>query len=147
MKVVWNETQHDKTNKMTCAPSEDSDEPVWSVFAVRMKKHWALATHKAHSEDSGWSESSLCTLVILQVLLCCSSNVSDPEWHLRLKPCKIDVDISYVWALSWENLFLPYANNKGADHPAHPRSLISAFVVHCLDSIISLLSIAEISRP
>ena len=30
--------------------------------------------------------------------------------------------------------------------PAHPRSLISAFIVHCLDSIISLDSIAEISR-
>ena len=24
---------------------------------------------------------------------------------------------------------MPYANNKGADQPAHPRSLISAFVV------------------
>ena len=37
-------------------------------------------------------------------------------------------------------------NNKGTDQPAHPRSLISAFVVRCLDSIISLDSIAEISR-
>ena len=42
---------------------------------------------------------------------------------------------------------MPYSNNKGADQPAHPRSLISAFVVRCLDSIISLLAIAEISRP
>ena len=41
---------------------------------------------------------------------------------------------------------MSYANNKGADQPAHARSLISAFVVHCLDSIISLDSIAEISR-
>ena len=40
---------------------------------------------------------------------------------------------------------LPYANNKGADQPAHPRSLISAFVVRCLDSIIPLVSISEIS--
>ena len=24
------------------------------------------------------------------------------------------------WATSWENLFSPYANNKGADQPAHP---------------------------
>ena len=39
-----------------------------------------------------------------------------------------------------------YANNKGADQPANPRSLISAFVVCYLDSIISLDSIAEISR-
>ena len=23
--------------------------------------------------------------------------------------------------------FMPYANNKGADQPAHPRNLISAF--------------------
>ena len=30
---------------------------------------------------------------------------------------------------------MPYANNKGADHdqPAHPRSLISAFIVRFLD--------------
>ena len=41
---------------------------------------------------------------------------------------------------------MSYANNKGADQPAHPRSLISAFVVRCLDRIISLDSIAEISR-
>ena len=34
-----------------------------------------------------------------------------------------------------------YANNKGADQPAHPRSLISASVVRCLDSIISIDSI------
>ena len=41
---------------------------------------------------------------------------------------------------------MSYANNKGADQPVHPRSLISAFDVRCLDSIISLDSIAEISR-
>ena len=41
---------------------------------------------------------------------------------------------------------MSYANNKGADQPAHLRSLISAFVVRCLDSIIFLDSIAEISR-
>ena len=40
---------------------------------------------------------------------------------------------------------MPYANNKGADQPAHPRSLISAFVVRCLDNIIPLVSISEIS--
>ena len=38
-----------------------------------------------------------------------------------------------IWATSWENLFLPYANNKGADQPVHVHSLISAFVVPCLD--------------
>ena len=41
---------------------------------------------------------------------------------------------------------MSYANNKGTDQPAHPRSLISAFIVRCLDSIISLDSIGDISR-
>ena len=46
-----------------------------------------------------------------------------------------------------EKMYLmSYANNKCADQPAHPRSLISAFIVRCLDSIISLDSIAKISR-
>ena len=40
---------------------------------------------------------------------------------------------------------MPYANNKGADQPVHLRSLISTFVVHCLDSIVSLVSISKIS--
>ena len=31
-------------------------------------------------------------------------------------------------------------NNKGADQPVHPRSLISIFVVHCLDSITASIS-------
>ena len=41
---------------------------------------------------------------------------------------------------------IPYANNKGVDQPAHPRSLISTFVVHSLDSILSLVSVSEILR-
>ena len=40
---------------------------------------------------------------------------------------------------------MSYANNIGADQPAHPRSLISAFVVHCLDSVMSLVPVIEIS--
>ena len=35
---------------------------------------------------------------------------------------------------------MPYVNNKGADHPAHPSSLINAFVVCCLDGIIYILA-------
>ena len=42
---------------------------------------------------------------------------------------------------------MSYANNKGADQPAHPRSLISAFVVQCLVSVMSLVSVTKISSP
>ena len=41
---------------------------------------------------------------------------------------------------------MPYANNKGADQHAHPRSLISTFVVRCLDSMICILAISNNSR-
>ena len=38
-----------------------------------------------------------------------------------------------------------FANNKGADQPAHVHSLISTFVLHLLESIISILTTREIS--
>ena len=50
-----------------------------------------------------------------------------------------------IWAMSWENLFMPYANNKGADQPAHLHSLISTFVVHYIDCMC-VLAKTEISR-
>ena len=49
------------------------------------------------------------------------------------------------WVTSWKNLLLPYANNKSTNQPAHPPSLISAFVVRCLDSINPLVSISKMS--
>ena len=52
-----------------------------------------------------------------------------------------------VWVSSRENLFMPYANNKGTDQPAHSRSLISTFIVHYLDSsIIPVFAKSKISR-
>ena len=38
-----------------------------------------------------------------------------------------------------------FANNTGADQPAHPRSLISAFVIRFFESIICKLATGEIS--
>ena len=49
------------------------------------------------------------------------------------------------YSTSWENLFMLYANNKGSDQPAYPLSLINMFIARCLDSIIPLVSICEIS--
>ena len=43
-------------------------------------------------------------------------------------------------------MFMQYANNKGADQPAHPRSLISTFVVRCLDTLIPILAQSKLSR-
>ena len=65
------EQPHDKTNKMACAPSEDSNRP-WHppslirVFAVRMKKAWVLSYPLSAQRRRirlggcpGWSESLL----------------------------------------------------------------------------------------
>ena len=41
---------------------------------------------------------------------------------------------------------MPYANKKGADQPAHARSLISTFLVRCLDSMICILAQSKVSR-
>ena len=64
--------QHDKTIKLACAPSEDSDQPgqppsLIRVFAVRMKKLWVLIYPLSAQRRllislggcPGWSESSL----------------------------------------------------------------------------------------
>ena len=42
------EPSHDKTNKVACAPSKDSDQPghptsLIRVFTVRTEKHWVLS--------------------------------------------------------------------------------------------------------
>ena len=41
---------------------------------------------------------------------------------------------------------MPYANNKVADQPAHPRSLISTFVVRSFGSMICMLALSKVSR-
>ena len=74
------EPPHDKTNKMVCAPSKDSDQPghlpsLIRVFAVRMKKAWVLYYPLTAQQRlirlgrcPGWSESSLGAHAILLIL-------------------------------------------------------------------------------
>ena len=55
-------------------------------------------------------------------------------------------DLSYNYGPGYaKTCLMLHANNKRADQPAHPRSLISTFVVRCLDSIWPLVSVSEIS--
>ena len=51
-----------------------------------------------------------------------------------------------IWPGHAKMCLMAYANNKGADQPAHTRSLISTFVVRCLDSMICILATSEVSR-
>ena len=54
-------------------------------------------------------------------------------------------ELTFILASTGENLFSGFANNKVAYQPANLRSLISAFVIRLLESIISRLSKSEIS--
>ena len=82
-----NQPPHDKTNKMTCVPSKDSDQPghppsLIRVFVVCMKTQWAL-NYRAHGEDSdqtGWmprliwvfaGHTSLCWFCHAAAQICC----------------------------------------------------------------------------
>ena len=53
--------------------------------------------------------------------------------------------MALIWASLQENMSSLFANNKGADQPVHPLSLISTFVIRLLESIISKLATSEIS--
>ena len=58
--TITNELPHDRTNKMACAPSEDSDQPghppsLIRVFTVRMKKPWVLS-YPLSAQQRLWSD-------------------------------------------------------------------------------------------
>ena len=63
----------------------------------------------------------------------------------RNKCLNIDVQ-NHIGLDARKNCLRGVANNTGADQPAHPRSLISAFVIRFWESIISRLATSEISN-
>ena len=69
------------------------------------------------------------------------------DWCITPMYHNFSMNKAIKYELGHEKMCLmSYANNKGTDQPAHSRSLISAFVVRCLDSIKSLDSIAKIAK-
>ena len=51
-----------------------------------------------------------------------------------------DCSETKIWASSQENMLLLHANIKGEDRPEQKRSVISAFVINLLGSILSKLA-------
>ena len=116
------ERTYDKTNKIACASSEDSDEPGHppSLISLRCpngKKSWGpeLPTERTAKAlirlggCPGWSESSLGAHAILLVLPWAGSffhfTLQVPMFHFSLHRCnKYDV---YVWMHVWSE---KYAN-------------------------------------
>ena len=84
---------------------------------------------------NGWE----CAVKICHDGMLVDTNLLDAPHMLLVIYCK-------TWTTFWENL--SYATYEQQRHrsAAHLRSLIRTFVVHCLDSITSIVAIPEISR-
>ena len=76
----WSEPPHNKTNKMICAPSEDSDQPGHSpslirVVPIRLKEHWVFsyplsAQRRLWSDLTDTADQSICCAHISFCLFC-----------------------------------------------------------------------------
>ena len=137
-----NEPPHDKTNKMTCAPSEDSDQPGRppSLIILRCLHEETLGPELPIKRTTKTGRMPR----LIWVFTGCTSHIVG----FVIRQLK--------WAWAQQNLqngpghaktcLMPYANNKGADQPAHPRSLISTIIIRRLDSSTPLVVIFEIWR-
>ena len=124
-----NEPPHDKTNKMICAPSEDSDQP-WHppslirVFAVRMTKAWDLIYPL---KESDYSDQTGQMPRLIWVFAGCTCHFVDFVMR-RLKLSHITAKICWC-----------HMQTTKTSQAEHPPRLVSAFFIRCLDSIIPIV--------
>ena len=132
--------------------------PLLIVRAARAKRSEAIRSHHlshvmqpelrlkpacsaTETRDFGLSKHRYCTIKAGN-----NKDADRTEWMHML----ICIFVFLIWTTSWENCLCHVRTTKAldctdADQPAHSCSLISAFVVRFLDSIIPLVSISEIS--
>ena len=110
IKYAKYEPPHDKTNKMACAPSEDSDQPghppsLIRVLAVRMKKAWVLSYPLSAQRRSDWVDAQA------DVSLCWAQSHFVGFVKRRLKwfywafkfPLSMSRNLGIIiWASSWD---------------------------------------------
>ena len=140
---------------MTCASREVSDQSgnLPRVFAVHFmgsqgpnaSSFRTAKTLIRLGECACWSESLLVAhfvgFIMLGLIYKCNLSYNMFVFafciwkFIHINQKNLSSHACIIWAMSWENLFMPYANNKDADQPAYLCSLIR-FVVRCLDSII-----------
>ena len=76
---------------------------------------------------------------------CTGSSESTPVKTPHCWKTHVAAQIEHMGLDLRKPVFWGFANNTGTDQPVHPRSLISAFVIRLLESIISRLDTREIS--
>ena len=153
---------HNKTNKMTSTPSKDTDQPTHQPSLISIFTVTFLCSQGPESlsgtQQTFWSDwtdvqAELSLHWVHQSFLLVLSTQAQIWWDIYI--CYFFFKVIWKFsllcfgsnlALSCQNQSYAYANNKGANQPAHPHSLISTFVVHCWDSIVSVVAMYKISR-
>ena len=120
---VRNELPHDKTNKMTCALSEDSDQPghlpsLIRVFAVCMKNVWVLSYPLSHSEESDQTNKQ--TLILFFTLDC----------QIQI-PMGLEVKIS-VFLPSFRKISKRYGSSHRNIFSLSKKSQLCKVVIQCI---------------
>ena len=77
---------------------------------------------------------------------CLSSEKSQAQGpQLLTWECLIQNTKNNLWATSWENLFMPYVNNKGTDQPVYPCSFfIATRLLWCWNKGCDFSSLAQL---
>ena len=136
------ELQNNKTNKMTCVPSKNSDQPghppsLISLHFLCLHEEtlgpWRPTDSALRAQRrlirldrcSGWSESSPSAHAILLALLCCGSFCIERISHLYKLGYPNNCCIANKWATTWQNKQNDWAPSEDSDQPGHPPSLIS----------------------
>ena len=133
-----NEPSHDKTNKMVCVPSQDSDQLVHlpsliRVFAVRLKKPWVLS-YRLIAQWRLWSvfpgHTSFCWFCRL-ICETCGSILNVVIWSHLYFPKRLEchhlisaqrsLQICLNVCMCYEDLRLAYAS---ACHCSHEEALV-----------------------
>ena len=91
--------------------------------------HLILEEHKGRRLPTGLKVSETCLQYADKV-----EKFYSYDWRTESKVCEPGHE---------KTCLMSYANNKGADQPAHPRSLISACVVRCLVCVMSLVTVTK----
>ena len=135
-----------KTNRLTCAPSEYSDQPchppsIIGIVAVHYEEPASGGQRRLIRLGGfrGCSESSMGVQVILIVLSCFDYQGNSLRQEFQWPTVSYFLNLIYAckWAATWQNQRSECAPSEDSDQPGHPPSLIRIFAVRRSESSLS----------
>ena len=117
---------------------------IWIIYIFKTPVHWLrllrISDNKYKLENHFINLSCPCQALVLLLLL------KGPRHRIKGQDAQWEI-LKWASIARRESLTFVHANNKGAglSVSSYPRSLISAFIVRLLESIISELAYCKIS--